>query len=649
MNPFFRCRTITTLLVAALAFMPSTRNPSAAEQSKEDMQLLRMYYPEKDLVISPTRNLKPISQVAEDISVVRAEDIEAMNAHTVAEVLNRVTGVFVNSNQDYGAASLLSIQASEPRNVLVLLDGVPWNFLSEGSAETNTIPVGIIERIEIIKGPASSTWGSSLGGVVNIITKPAGSTLRPAGMLRTSYGKNDSMDNRGEIAGRTGPLGYYMYAGYQKSDGLAEGRDFHNPSAYSKLHLSSGSGTDLGVSIGYSKTDIKLGDFPSQDISADGGIRSLFTTASLNSVLSHGLRFNASAYFLKQKSTQKNDALGFGATGASGDLFLKTTFDEQTVGGSAKFVWQQNIHTIVIGSDILYGMVDQTQDAGQVLQSYGAPATADSSPEMNRWALFANDTIAFGDWSITPGLRYDYNDTAGSFVSPSLGLTYRLAENTIVRASVARGFTIPPLSSTSGGGLFVDPNPDLDPEKVWSYQAGMETAAAKYFWVRATLFRHDIEDRFVREPFGGGPPTFNDIFVNDGSITRQGIEIDSETAAVYNVSLRGGLAYVDLSPASDSGSEHIYEYNLGVRYDDRRALKAELFGHFIHWDLDPVFNSSDHDIIWTFNCSYKFNVTQSAAAELFATAHNLLNGDQYTQDDNKNPGRWAEAGIRLRF
>lgn len=649
MNSFFRCFAANTLLIVLLALLPASRTQAAAEQPNEDMQILRMYYPEKDLVVSPTRHPKPISQVAENISVVTAEEIEAMNAHTVADVLNRVTGVFVNSNHDFGAPSLLSIQASEPRNVLVLLDGIPWNFLSEGSAETNPIPVGIIERIEVIKGPASSTWGSSLGGVVNIITKDAGHTVRPEIAVRASYGKDNSQDYRGEIAGRSGRLGYYLYGGYQKSDGLEESRDYQNPNGYSKLRLQLPAGSELGLSLGYSKTDTKLGEFPSQDISAEGGIRAFFTTANLNTGISDDLSFNASAYIFRQKSTQKNEALGSGMNGPAGDLFLKTIFDEQTFGGSAKLVWQPGMHTVVCGADFFRGTDDQTQEAGQLLQSFGAPAKNTSSPDMDRWALFANDTIAFGNWSITPGLRYDYNDITGSFVSPSLGITYSLGANTIFRASVARGFTIPPLAVTKGGGLFLSPNPDLDPEEDWSYQAGFETAAARYFWIKATAFRHDVHDRFARELFGAGPPTFNDILINSGSIRRQGFEIESETTPFYNFSFRGGLALVDLSPSNESGSGNIYEYNLGLRYDDRSTFRAGLFGHFIHWDLASDLNADDDDIVWDLNLNYKIHVVKRAITELFFTVHNLFNGDQYTQGDNKNPGRWAEAGIRLKF
>ena len=63
-----------------------------------------------DLVVSPTRSPRPISQVAENMTIITAEDIKRMNAHTVAEVLNRVTGVFVSFNQDLPSLSSISTE-----------------------------------------------------------------------------------------------------------------------------------------------------------------------------------------------------------------------------------------------------------------------------------------------------------------------------------------------------------------------------------------------------------------------------------------------------------------------------------------------------------------------------------------------------------
>src|SRR3989339_884580 len=128
------------ILFLCLALAMTSYCQAFAAPFEEEMEILRLFYKEKDLVTSATRYPKPVSQAAENITVITAKEIEDMNAHTVAEALNRTPGLFVNSNQDFGAASLISIQGSEPRHVLVLIDGIPWNFMSEGSAETRPIP-----------------------------------------------------------------------------------------------------------------------------------------------------------------------------------------------------------------------------------------------------------------------------------------------------------------------------------------------------------------------------------------------------------------------------------------------------------------------------------------------------------------------------
>ena len=144
-----------------------------------------MYFDEDELfVVSTTRSLKSITRIAENVEVVTTEDIELMNAHTVADVLNTVTGVQVQTNGGTGAFSFVNIQGSDQRHVAVFMDGVLLNVFTDNIADIAMIPVQIVEKIEIIKGPASSAWGSSLGGVVNIITKAGsfgksgGTTLR---------------------------------------------------------------------------------------------------------------------------------------------------------------------------------------------------------------------------------------------------------------------------------------------------------------------------------------------------------------------------------------------------------------------------------------------------------------------------------------
>jgi len=123
------------------------------------------------VVISATRSLKSISRVAENVTVITVEDIELMNAHTLADVLYTVTGVQVGFDGGPGTIAWALIQGSDFTHVTVLIDGISINNLSDNVADISSIPSQIIQKIEVIKGPASSAWGSSLGGVVNVITK----------------------------------------------------------------------------------------------------------------------------------------------------------------------------------------------------------------------------------------------------------------------------------------------------------------------------------------------------------------------------------------------------------------------------------------------------------------------------------------------
>ncbi|WP_457576695.1 TonB-dependent receptor, partial [Desulfomarina sp.] len=136
-----------------------------------------MFFDDEMLVQTASRHPKPLTEVAENLSVVNAAAIEAMNAHTVYEVLARVPGLFVTyDGMDFGSDASLTIHGASSNDlhrILVLLDGVRLNLSSNGNAVLNGIPVSIIERLEIIKGPASSSWGSAMGGVINIITKEA--------------------------------------------------------------------------------------------------------------------------------------------------------------------------------------------------------------------------------------------------------------------------------------------------------------------------------------------------------------------------------------------------------------------------------------------------------------------------------------------
>ena len=597
----------------ATPFICEANRPSI----EDEMQLLLMFYQEKELIISATRHPKPVSRVAENVTVITAKEIERMNAHTISEVLNRVPGIFLcNFNHDFGSPAMMSIHGSNEANVRVLLDGITWNQLANNSPETISIPVGIVERIEIIKGPASSAWGSSLGGVVNIITKSAGDTKIPAGMIQASFGERDTRDYRAEISGMGGPVGCYFFGARQKSDGLRNSRAFDNNSFFSKFRIPVSENINAILSMGYSEPETDFGE----NWSAKVNTRTFHSKALIETRLNDNLDFSISAYHFKQESVFSSN----------------NRYDDQTTGGSTKIAWTNHYHTAVLGFDFDHGELGQTEKYNS--QSFK------TDPEIKKWALYVNDTVTIKKLSITPGIRYDHNSLTGSFLSPSIGATYQIGKESILKGSVARGFTVPPVPYVSGGCLDYAPNKSLDSEEIWSYQGGFETAAAKYFWIKATYFFHNLHKELNQD-------RINYIWINQGKTRRQGIEFEAQTIPLYKFTFSTGFSYVHIKSSEEPDTENQYTYNLSIKYDDKKTFYAELFGGYTWWNMKNgnSDNSKYDTFIWDLNINKKLNFKTNFSPDIFLTAHNIFNGSQYVSSNNKNTRRWVEAGLRLRF
>ena len=603
--------------------------PSALAQSQEEMDILRMIYRDNDLVTSATRSSKAISQVAENITVITAEDIVAINAHTLPEVLRYVTGVQVDIRGGVGATANILIQGSDPRHVQVMVDGISLNNLSDNFADVSAFPVGQIERIEIVKGPASSVWGSSLGGVINIITRSPDPERRFGGSASASLGTRNTGDYRADISGTTGSLGYYLYGGGITTDGLTPGTPYDGGNLYGKLQWAASSRAHLQFSLAYDKGSRGDGQFVPADIAFKDRFEYFRTTLGFTYALADNLEAEFSGRVSTKRITQTVSLL------SSGEVQNSSYFSDLNAGGNAKLSWRVGRHNLIVGADYDDGVLKSN-------------AVTDGRQTQVKWALFTNDTISLGDFSVTPGIRYDYTSTSGEFFSPSLGVTYSLPKQTTIRAYVARGFNAPGLSLVYGDGLFGVGNPGLRMEKVWSYTLGVESKLLRYFWLKTGVFLHDISNVLGQEALPDG----RFLNVNSGRQRRQGIEAELRTVPFHHASLMGGIFYVDARDR-DTGLRitdvpHL-TYDLGIDYRDDDLFSGALRGHFIRWNADPLAESRDSAMIWDLNLGKKFLLRDRNSAELFFTAHNIFNGAQYADAVFPNPRRWFEGGVRWAF
>lgn len=614
---------IILLLILILSILPVHADLLAI--SRDEKSFLLMYFDEDELVvISTTRTLKSITRVAENVSIITDEDIEMMNAHTIADVLNTINGVQVSFSGGPGSIATSIIQGSELYHVAVFIDGILINNLSDNFAELGIMPVQNIAKIEIIKGPASSAWGSSLGGVINIITKTPGSGKDTKGVLRSSIGRKGTGDFRAELSGGRGNAGYYLYAGRLQADELTPGNDISNNSFYSKFSYNLSDDTGIIFTLSYNKSSrldsLGQGFF-------DSRLEQLFTGLALNTSPGRDVVLNVALKSSKQLVKFRSSYDGI--------TEVKNTVRDITNGISAQLKWKHGRHNLIIGTEY--------NDSRLKNSDY-----SDDNLKKRQWAMYANNTIVLGQLSITPGIRYDDISTSDNFVSPSLGITYALTKNTLARIYIAKGFNAPPLAFTSGDNevLAYESNPDLRVEKIRSYQAGIETGELKYLWLKFSVFRHDIDNVIILKT---NTDTGIKNHVNDTNQRRQGLEIEYKTLPFYNFMLSGGAIFIDTRSSLATKGVPEYSYDINLKYDDGKSFRALLKGHYIWWNEEARNDARYSSLIFDLNMIKNIFTERKSSMELFLSAHNIFNGSQYWLSCYENPARWIEAGVKIKF
>jgi vitamin B12 transporter len=608
-----------------LAGLPAVAVGQESESRPDgEMALMSLYFSDELLVEAATRHPKPLSQIAENVTIVTAAEIKAMHAHSVAEVLERVPGLFVrfHGRSEFGSPSSISIHGSAYEHVLVLVDGIRWNYVGSDFGETNAIPVEIIDRIEVIKGAASSAWGSALGGVINIITKPTGRSTRPQGEAGLALGEHDTSHYHAELAGASDDFGYYLFAGRRKTDGIRNERFFDDTNLFGKFAYQLPGRNRIGAQVGYSTPENRyinffrpdLGDWA--DFTVINNERYLYYAVELDSALTPHLNSYLQLY---QGDKEQIATSGLSSTGA---ILDRWSDDEKQRGVNSRLAWDQGRHTVVVGAEYLY-------------REHGAPDGSGNVNWEEIWSLFLNDTIRLDRWTITPGLRYDHLTIADDHLSPSLGVTYQWTENTLLRAAVSHGFRkpSPDLKKLS---------PRLESENIWTYQAGLETAAIPYLWLKVTGFYHDADDVWI---FDGVE------WVNNGSIRRTGLEVSARTAPVHDLSL--GIDYIFLHSNPDIGKkDDQYQLNMLVEYLSPWGLRAQIFGRYVQWDRSfspPEFNGESDDLIWDLVVSQRLALRNWLEADTFFKVHNLTNVEHFHDELLPNAPRWLEGGMIFRF
>lgn len=582
-----------------------------------------------------------IADAAATISVITAEELEKKSYSDVTDALKNVPGVFI---QGGGTNQTISIRGMGSAYTLFLIDGKPMNDGSllttnggvQGASVNFLPPIEAIERIEVIRGPSSSLYGSdAMGGVINIITKKHQDRL--TGSIRTEYIKADQANEVNNDATNTSIyvtaplidnlLSLQVTGGLQtieESDlqrnttesGESE-PDFNKKNISTKLIFTPNANHTLSAE--FTNTQQQRTHNPGKSLLATAN-RSYSELEKNNYVLSHDAKYDdwVSSSYVQFDQDQNNAITGrtVGKIQNPGGIL----FESLTANTQATYFLDQ--HSFTVGGRYLKenledGTTNQKADmAGKVTKM-----------DRYQWSLFAEDT-----WKVTDKLaltlsgRFDENEFFGDNFSPKAYAVYQANDNVTLKGGVISGYKAPSLRNSSpqymlnsmGGAIM--PNPDLKPETSLTYETGFAYQNSDLGLLASLMvYQTDFNDKITRSSrvagsrlpteAEGGKAEYSqaeiDAFVENSEFYQANTNLPySSTGYTFNYNvdeaqIRGLELTTDYHVTDYLKYRHSYTYtqseqktgaNQGKPLND---LPKHMFNAGLDWDLN------DQWLLWT--------------------------------------------------
>ncbi len=479
----------------ALFASPLANLAYAQETEVEEITLTGAPVTTDTVQVTATRSIRDIMDIGYSVDVITEEEIERSTATTLSDLLRNVPGVTVTSGAS-PASDRITIRNEGAGDVLngtlVFIDGVKVSAVFHGHGADLVIDPANIERIEVIKGPATVLYGSeALGGVVNIITKKGGSEPIQ-GSFRTAYsGESDSFINSLSLFGALNDFEYRLTGGYTHAH---DNLDYHSYGENTLDRL------DLSAFVGYNFTDnLEAGvtyelvsdryeginTTSSQDSDTDTQTNRIAGYLEVRSLTDYLTRVRVDGYYYN--NNQEIDHYRSATTGLY-DRHRDTTV--QSAGLTLQSDWLIGDHTFIIaGYDFLY----EKYDRSEYRHSTGITEDRNASQTTNA-AYVSVEHFLPHNFTLNYGARYVFFDTgvengidstgAVSFTPASestnrpvfnVNLVWSGIENLALRAAWSQGFR--PASfyykflNTSGHGGFRG-NPDLESESSNNFELG---------------------------------------------------------------------------------------------------------------------------------------------------------------------------------
>ncbi|HEX3429998.1 MAG TPA: TonB-dependent receptor [Rhizomicrobium sp.] len=508
------------------------------------------------IVVTAARAPEPREITGSALSILTARDLADQQIVVLSDALAELPGVQIVRNGGVGQPTSILLRGAEAGQTLLLVDGVRINDPTavDESAIMGDVLVNNIDRIEVLRGPQSTLYGSdAIGGVVNILTRRGGeSPFSFSGegeggsfdTYRFNAGANGSADNVDYGAS----LNFYHTNGISAADsrfGNTETDGYTNGGATANVRIR----VDENVSV----------DLRTYDILARDNFDDNFVSISVPPYF----RVADSLAYGNDELLANYAGLNFGFGElqnrlAVTDLISKrVTFpapaapDDFTARGNVERLEYQGIFAPFPDNEVIFGAEYQNSHTN-------THSIYDLSPR----PTIGNDGIAgyYGQWqstlwrilTLTGGLRYDRDDEFGGHLSGKLAGALALdGGDTVLRANYGNGFKAPSLYELYSE--YSNPLVALEPEVAQGYEAGVD----QFFWSRSvraaiTVFERDTQNQIdFFDCFGPTSPACDQRYLvggyyyNIGRSRARGIE--SEVTLSLSKTLTGGLSYTDLT------------------------------------------------------------------------------------------------------
>lgn len=631
----------------------------------------------ESVVVSATRSEAPSAQVAASVTVLDAEEIERRQTPLVADLLRTVPGATVVRNGGVGNVTSLFIRGGESNYTKVLLDGIPLNEPG-GVYNFSNVTSEHLERIEIVRGAQSALFGSdAMSGVIQMFTRRAAAGP-PTGTARIDGGSYGTIHGSAGVSGLAGALDYALHAAQFHTDN----REPNN--AFTNTTLSGSAGVELGARA--SLRFLARGEFGRSGVPG----ATAFGRPDLDALFKRrdGI---AGATFTHRPSRTFTQRITYALAATRQDSTNRlldppyTPRFEEHVGVFEFSDFAYDRHTALDRHHGAYQADVQLftgARAGTHLATVAAEWDGERATLLDR--LAAQTTRASRDnagttlqhqilWPqvfVTAGIRVERNDSFGvsavprgsiAWIARSGGTSW--AGATKLRASAGRGIKEPTvLQSFSNAPSFLG-NPDLEPERSRSVDAGLEQrlwrdrAKVELTWFD-NRYRNIISTRTV------SLSPFVSQYFNIGLTRARGAELAAEASPAAGLRLRGGYTLL-ASRVVDSTSPGNTVFRAGQwlfrrpRHSgflqvgaERGRLVADLIGTFTGRAVDsdfavlqPPLVSNDARTVWDVRASYRL----SRRARLIAAVDNLADADYMEPLGFRALGRAVRAGLQAGF